>query len=255
MDADRTLDEILNIMQEADAESARGARLHKAGDKVNKGSLAEHHDRMADFYAAMADRHAVISDAYATGKGVVRKAEGATEDEDDGDTGTDLGKGRQAYGAQEALRSRASKRDKPVTRANLVEMMEENNKNLIKTMVEIFRPPTDSEVDADTQAHVDALVSKGYNVEDPSLSQRSVHKMAVVRDGAADAGKVEGAAPVDTVADDTKLALLRKRAQGEGDDAILARTELEQLSKAAIRKTLREPRNATSGQMAGFRGR
>lgn len=254
MDVNRTLTEVMELLELADAESTRGGKLHKAGDKVNKATVADHHDKMAEYHAAMADKHSQIADAY--GKGTVRKGADADAPTDDDDIPA-AGTGGRTYGALEAVRGRLSKRDQPLTRASFQAMLEEHDQNFLKTIVAILRPPSEQEVTAEDQAAVETLRKKGYAVEEPGLSQRSVHKPVLVRDpDAVDKSKVDGKGAADTtVADETKLAVLKLRAAGEGADAIQARAELEILANATLRKSLNDPQMADSGQMAGFRGR
>lgn len=253
MDVTRTLTEVMELLELADAESTRGGKLHKAGDKVNKATVADHHDKMAEYHAAMADKHSQIADAY--GKGTVRKGADADAGTDDDDVPA-AGTGGRTYGALEAVRGRLSKRDTPLTRATFMDMLEEHDKNFMKSLVDILRPPSEQEVNAEDQAAIKALREKGYSVEDASLSQRSVHKPVLVRDpDVIDKAKVDGKGADTTVADETKLAVLKLRAAGEGADAIQARAELNILATATLRKSLNDPQVSDSGQMAGFRGR
>lgn len=265
MEADRTLDEIMELMQLADAEATRGGRLHKAGSKVKADTLAEHHEKMAEFYAGVADRHAAIADGYSTGGKLNKRADPTDKDDEgkgegeggDGGEGGEGGSfGKQAYGALETIRSRMTKRNVPITRAALAEMFAEHDKNFLATLVKVFRAPVQDEDGASVQdqAAIDHLRQLGYTVEDPSLSQASVRKgpLALDADTAADRGKVTTDKTADSPAGDLELTVLRKKAADGDAEAI---TRLEALGRESVRKALRNPQNATSGQMAGFRHR
>ena len=258
MNPERLLEDITELMELADAEAAKGGRLHKAGASAHAKTKAEHHEKMAELHAKIADHHASMSDHYKDGakgayKDDARKTDGG-DDDDEEDTEKDDAKKSIGYGALESIRNRPSRRAEPLTRATVAEMFGEFGQNFMKSLVAVLRPPEERAPDSDAIAAAALLRSKGFAVEDPSLSQRSVSKaVALDTDAAGDKGKT-GATErvVDAVKEEADIAVLKAKAT-DGD--IEARIRLEALAKEEVRKSLRNPQVATSGQMAGFRGR
>jgi len=266
------LGDITDLMAEADAEAAKGGRLHKAGVHAHATTKAEHHENMAEHYAKIADLHAAMSDHYKTGaKGAHAKAakvDDAADDgdgADDGDADKEDAKKATRYGALDSIRRRPSRAREGVSRTELVEMFTERDQHLVETLVKIFTPPAANEPSSDELAAAKLLQARGYTVR-LGDGEPPVRKAAVLDvDQAPDKGKVQVDPTTPTgEALDQKIRVLKARISALEQSALSnpsasaeaaeARVELETLAKAAIRDALHQPHVASSGEAAGYRG-
>lgn len=270
MDVAKLLANITELMEEAEAEAARGGRLHKAGANAHATTKADHHEKMAEACAKMSDLHATMADHYkAGGKGAHVKASKIDEGADGGDDGDvedaekDDAKKATGYGALDAIRARPSRKREGVSRTELAEMFAERETNLVQTLVKIFTPPAEREQTGDELAAVKLLQAQGYVVR---LGDEPVRK-AVVVDGrtAPDKDKVVAAdaGPTGDQLDEqirvlkAKISVLEASALSNPSaaaEAAEARVKLDTLAKAAIREALHTPHVASSGEAAGYRG-
>lgn len=269
MDVNKLLGDLTELMEEAEAETARGGRLHKAGATAHATTKSDHHEKMAEVCAKMTDLHAAMADHYKSGaKGAHTKASKADDQGDDGDadveeTTKDDAKKSTGYGALDSVRNRPSRKREGVSRAELGEMFNEFAENLMGSIVKVLAPPPDREPTGDELAAVKLLQAQGYNVRLPD--QAGSRGAALDVSKAADKGKVEtDVAKADAQSTDTKIEILKAKigaleanaitnptAQAE---AAALRKELEILAKASIREALNKPHVAASGQLAGLRG-
>lgn len=270
MDVNKLLGDLTELMEEAEAETARGGRLHKAGASAHATTKSDHHEKMAEVCAKMSDLHASMSDHYKSG---AKGAHGKTAKVDDGgDDGADAGadaekedaKKASGYGALDAIRSRPSRKREGISRSELTEMFNERDQNLVQTLVKIFTPPTEREQTGDELAAVKLLQAQGYSVRLPDAEP--VRKGAALDvSKAGDKGKVatdDAATSVEAIDEEiqmlkAKITALEASALSNPSaaaEAAQARVRLETLAKAAIKAALRDPHIAISGQAAGLRG-
>lgn len=267
---EQLLTEITELMSEADAEAAKGGRLHKAGGNAHTTTKADHHEKMAELCAKMADSHASIADHYKTGaKGAYKSAKKADDGAAAGDeadveeTTKEDAKKATGYGALDSIRSRPSRAREGVTRHELNETLAEFGENFAAALIKIFAPPSEKEPTGDELAAVRLLQSQGYVVH----SQPTDVRKGATLDAAAvaDRGKVETAeTPTDLAKIDEEIRILKaKIVAGETTmhtdpsaqaATAEARVRLDILAKAAIKLAIRQPRVAVSGQLAGMRG-
>lgn len=269
MDVTKLLANITELMEEAEAEAARGGRLHKAGANAHATTKSDHHEKMAEVCAKMADLHASMSDHYKSGaKGVHVKA--SKVDDVDGAEGEDVegadkedAKKSAGYGALDSIRARPSRKREGVSRTELAEMFAEREATLVQTLVKIFTPPAEREQTGDELAAVKLLQAQGYVVR---LGDEPVRK-AVVVDGrtapdkekvvAADPGATAGGLDEQIRVLKAKISVLEASALSNPSaaaEAAEARVKLDTLAKAAIREALHQPHVASSGEAAGYRG-
>src|SRR6266545_277660 len=269
MDVKKLLGDLTDLMEEAEAETARGGRLHKAGADAHGTTKSDHHEKMAEVCAKMSDLHASMADHYKSGaKGAHAKAAKAEDTGDDGDTDVEEttkedAKKASGYGALDAVRNRPSRKREGVSRAELGEMFNEFAENLMGSIVKVLAPPPDREPTGDELAAAKLLRAQGYDVRLPD--QTGSRGAALDVNKAADKGKVDtDVANADAHSADAKIAILKARIGALEANAISnptaaaeaagLRVELETLAKASIREALGQPHVAISGQLAGLRG-
>lgn len=269
MDVNKLLGDLTELMEEAEAETARGGRLHKAGATAHATTKSDHHEKMAEVCAKMADLHASMSDHYKSGaKGAHAKAAKADDTVDDADveeTTKDEAKKSTGYGASalDSVRNRPSRKRDGVSRAELGEMFNEFAENLMGSIVKVLAPPPDREPTGDELAAAKLLRAQGYDVRLPD--QTGSRGAALDVSKAADRGKVEtDVTKVDAQSTDAKITIMKAKIQALEANAIsnptasaeaaALRAELEILAKASIREALNKPHVAASGQLAGLRG-
>lgn len=269
MDVNKLLGDLTELMEEAEAETARGGRLHKAGASAHATTKSDHHEKMAEVCAKMSDLHASMSDHYKTGaKGSHAKPTKADEGAgDEGDAGdgeeTTKAKSTTGYGALDAVRNRPSRKREGVSRSELTEMFSEFGENIMTTLVKVLTPPAEKEPTGDELAAVKLLRAQGYDVR---LSDQPVSKGAALDvSKATDRGKVvTDESKLGAEAVNTKIEILKAKIAALDANAIshptaqaeaaALRAELTILAKASIREALQDPHVAASGQLAGLRG-
>jgi len=269
MDVNKLLGDLTELMEEAEAETARGGRLHKAGANAHGTTKADHHEKMAEVCAKMADLHASMSDHYKTGaKGAhatkaAKVDDGGDDDADVEETTKEDAKKSTGYGALDSIRSRPSRKREGVSRTELNEMFSEFGENLLSTLVKVLTPPPDREPTGDELAAAKLLRAQGYEVHLPENGGSRGAALDVSK--AADKGKVDtDAAKADAQSTDTKIAILKAKISAleanvisnptAAAEAAGLRAELDALAKASIREALGKPHVAASGQLAGLRG-
>jgi hypothetical protein len=278
-DPEQLLTDITDLMTEADAEAAKGGRLHKAGVHAHASTKATHHEKMAELHAKIADHHAAMSDHYKSGakgaykddakKDSARKAAEPDEgDEDEGTVDTRELETKKVYGALDSIRSRPSRRQEVLTRAEFETTLGEFAQNLTESIVKVLAPPREATPSEDELAAARLLRSKGFEVKLPAATQERRPALTDVS-GAADARKVATADDKKQAADDdaragilkAKITALRS-ALGDPQRAspsakaelAAAEEELNQMAEKAIRKAIDAPKQAVSGDTAGLRG-
>lgn len=268
MDVNKLLGDLTELMEEAEAETARGGRLHKGGANAHASTKSDHHEKMAEVCAKMADMHASMSDHYKTGgKAKPTKADEAEGDEGDAGEGGDVEETKKSksagYGALDSIRSRPSRKREGVSRSELTEMFTEFGENFMGAMIKVLAPPAERAPTGDELAAVKLLQAQGYNVRLPDQSAAKGAALDVSK--AVDRNKVATEeATLDSQADATKIEILKAKIAALDANAIshptaqaeaaALRAELTILAKASIREALQDPHVAASGQLAGLRG-